>query len=519
MREIKMGFHPAFWGTLMEQSNGRLVLLVKRASLALLFALIVIGVLLRFLRLGENSLWIDEIYMLITVKHTFWVGIFQLEDYSAPLYQLILRLVTHTPFPSEALLRLPAVFFGCLAIAAAWWFGRTLFGSQVGLLVATIIALNPPMLHHSMEARPYTLFTLTATLSMTFFFRLMKGIGRMNNIGYVFLTSLLVYSHFYGLLVLAAQVLYLTLDRLALRRQDRRANPLGAITVVCCLSLPSVWLAFRYAIAGGKGIMGGWMPSYGWINSISVFGELVFGQPVMGGLFLIPLIAAVWPGASAFDFQSCSCPSSPIAQASSLWERKSPAILCTLWVMVSIYPLIAMSHLYRPMFQPKYALPIVVPLVSMAISFIHHFRRGIIVLSMVAFLAISAPIIYSELKPGTGMRELVGWVNKNVGEEEEVYTLHFPYCDEFIDPGEIAMQYYGYRKGELIRLPMVGDLSSVKVGLQGDPFPRNKRSYIAAIVFREQVEAFLNSIRREYQVQPYGRSATIFIIEPVEKGK
>jgi hypothetical protein len=509
-------FLGSFRGAWAEQPDGRVSLLVERIGLWFLLTLIALGGYLRFLRIGENSLWLDEVYMLITVRRPFWGGILQLEDYSAPLYQLLLRLITNSPFPSEAIMRLPSALFGCLAIAAAWWFARTLFGSKVALLVATLVAVNSVMIHYSREARPYTLFAVTSTLSMTFFYRLIRGVKGRNGTGYVFFSILLLYSHFYGFLVFSAQVLYVALDRLVQPVQDRSSTPFAAIATICCLSLPSAWLASRYLFSGAKGIMGGWMPSYGPINGIGVFGELVFEQPAMGGLFLIPLIAAVWPRQNGFDFQVCNCRSKPMTEGSSFWQRRAPAILCALWVTVSIYPLIAVSYLYRPVFQPRYALPIVVPLVSLAIAFMRPFGRGIIVLSIGAILIISAPRLYGEIKTGTGIRELAGWLNQNAGVEEKVYTLYAPYCEAFINPGETALHYYGYHGEEPKRLPMALVLRSTKAGAHNDPLPRDERSFIVTLAFRGQVEAFLNSLRRAYQVRA-GRMATLFVVEPIKE--
>jgi hypothetical protein len=510
--EMKRGFLSSFYKMLKEQSDDRFGLAVKRASIAFLFALISTGVVLRFLRIGQKSLWIDEVYMLITVKRTLLDGILQLQDYSAPLYQLILRLVIHATCPSEVFMRLPAALFGCLSIAAAWWFARTLFGSRVALFAASVIALNPRMLHYSREARPYSLFTLTSTLSMTFFYRLMRGSGRMNIIGYVLFTILMVYSHYCGFLVFAAQLFYLILDRFATRAQDRRSTPCAIMVAVFFMSIPSAWLALRYVISGAQGIMGGWLPSYGPINCIRLFGELVFEKPFMGSLFLIPLIATVWTGANAFDSSyTSSCTSCPITEA-TFWQRRAPAILCAFWITLSIYPLIAAKYLYRPVFHPRYALPIVVPLVSMAIAFIRPFGRGIIVLSMVAFLAISAPNIYAELKPGIGLRELAGWLNQNARTEENVYT--FDTGDK--NPGKMGLQFYGFKTREFKELPITFDLCSASVNIQIDPLPRNKCSYFVSLAFNEQIEVFLNSIHRKYQLRPYGDFATLFIIDPIE---
>ena len=488
--------------------------MVKQVRLAFFFVVIFLGVWLRFWRIGEKSLWLDEVHMLITVKRTLLDGLLQVQDYSAPLYQLMLRTVNHTPFPSEALMRLPAVLFGCLTIAASWWFARTLFGSQVALLAACVIAFNAQMIHYSREARPYSLFTLTSTLSMTFFFHVTREMKRVNIAGYIFFSVLLMYSHFYGFLVFAAQLCYLAVDRFARRRGDGRPLLLLAMAAVCFLSLPAAWLAFRYIVSGAAGVKGGWMPSYGPMSVIGVLGELAYNQPAMGSIFLIPLVASIWPGTDAFELPARKGCAGRIADASSLWQRKSPAVLCTLWIAVSIFPLIVMRYLYRPVFAPRYALPILVPLVSISFAFMRRYNHGIIVLSMAAFIAMSAPAIYGQLKPDNGVRELAGWLNQNAKAEENVYTLDFPSHSTFINPGEMALHYYGYPRRDLKELPLALNDSSTKVDVQGDVFSHDRRSYIVSLFFRGEVEAFLNSMKRTYRVKSYDRSAALFVVEP-----
>ena len=59
----------------------------------------------------HRPLWLDELYMLITVRRPFINSLLQTEDYSAPLYQLITRLFVHRDIPETFFFRLPALMF------------------------------------------------------------------------------------------------------------------------------------------------------------------------------------------------------------------------------------------------------------------------------------------------------------------------------------------------------------------------------------------------------------------------
>lgn len=83
---------------------------------------------LRTTGLNAISLWTDEFITLITVRRPLGQSLLQLQDYAAPLHQLLLRLLVHDDHPPSWLLRGPAVAFGVLGVPAAWWLARLAAG-------------------------------------------------------------------------------------------------------------------------------------------------------------------------------------------------------------------------------------------------------------------------------------------------------------------------------------------------------------------------------------------------------
>jgi len=130
-----------------------------RAALGLLLAACVLG-LLRFWRLGEWSLWIDEAYTFADGRANPWEG----QVWNPLGYQLILWTVELVGGRAdEWSLRLLPALCGWLCIPLAFWAFRGLVGNRRAALVALLLALSAWHVYWSQNARFYT-FAMTASL-------------------------------------------------------------------------------------------------------------------------------------------------------------------------------------------------------------------------------------------------------------------------------------------------------------------------------------------------------------------
>ena len=106
-------------------------------------------------------------------------------------------------------MRLLSALFGILAIPMIYVVGRQLFNREAGLAAAIILAFSNFNIAYSQETRMYSLMVLLALISMYFFIRLLQGSNYALSVGYLLSTTLLVYTHIYGLFVVIAQNLFL----------------------------------------------------------------------------------------------------------------------------------------------------------------------------------------------------------------------------------------------------------------------------------------------------------------------
>ena len=142
-----------------------------------------------------RELWTDEFAGILTVLPPFKDSLMQLQDYAAPLYQVILRVLVDSEYPPEWIIRGPAFICSILGLIATWWFARTLFGRRVAAITIVFIAVNPFFRSYSVEGRPYTMFLFFSVLSMVTFYKWMNRSGIKTMLPYVMSTMCLVYSH------------------------------------------------------------------------------------------------------------------------------------------------------------------------------------------------------------------------------------------------------------------------------------------------------------------------------------
>ncbi|MGH7499289.1 MAG: glycosyltransferase family 39 protein [Gemmatimonadales bacterium] len=129
-----------------------------------------VGAVLRFYRLGQNSLWIDEVASLRTASEAFWsipAAAMRHNAFEPPLYFWLLHIVERSFGDGEVSLRFISAMAGALTIPMVWLMMRELSQRRdVATLCAALLALNPLHMWYSQEARPYALLVLFASAGL-----------------------------------------------------------------------------------------------------------------------------------------------------------------------------------------------------------------------------------------------------------------------------------------------------------------------------------------------------------------
>ena len=172
-----------------------------------------LGGFLRFKALTFQSLWADELLAAGAAARGYHGIIDSCSrlDFNPPFFHIFLWLWQKVFGISELSARTLPAIFGTLGIVALYFLGREIFSRRVGLWVSLILAVNQFHLLYSQEVRPYSLLFLLIVLSYLFFIRQTKNPGWKNSLLYVGTSILLIYTHYFGLLVVASQAIFLAL--------------------------------------------------------------------------------------------------------------------------------------------------------------------------------------------------------------------------------------------------------------------------------------------------------------------
>ncbi|HWP93852.1 MAG TPA: glycosyltransferase family 39 protein [Thermodesulfobacteriota bacterium] len=261
---------------------------LRREGLALA-AVLLIGLFLRLYDLGGESVWLDEAFSIQMAKSNL-SGVIEAttQDTYPPLYPILLHYWVGFLGDSEFSTRFMSVLFGFLAVLMIYKVGILVSDRETGILSALILALSNFHIYYSQEARMYSLMVLLTLASMYFFLRMLKSEGRADSIGYILSSSLLMYTHIYGLFIIIAQNIY-SFTELILERKDSKLNLKKWILLQLILAVlfsPWVTVFMEQVIRAQSGKRIGWIPVPSVQSIINSF-KLYSGSYLLLSLFLV----------------------------------------------------------------------------------------------------------------------------------------------------------------------------------------------------------------------------------------
>lgn len=130
---------------------------------------------LRFYRLGEPSLWIDEIFTWLATGGggpLAWRDL--LGDVHGPLHTLAVHASWRAFGVSEWALRLPGAVAGVLAVPAMAWVAHRWLGRETAAPAAWLAAASPFLVRYSQESRGYSWVVLGACASVALLLELRR---------------------------------------------------------------------------------------------------------------------------------------------------------------------------------------------------------------------------------------------------------------------------------------------------------------------------------------------------------
>jgi hypothetical protein len=234
--------------------------LTRRA--ALLTALpVCLYVAARLWRLTASCLWFDEIFSVHAARHT-WGALWRFaaaDLIHPPLFYALLKLWTAAGGESLLWLRLFPALTAVAALVPFFLLARELrLGAQASALALLLAASNGYLIKYAQELRMYSLLLLFTLTSLWLFVRLLDSARASRRLLFAlfFVNLLLVYTHYYGWLVVTCEAALLAYaDRQKLR---------GFLLV--CAGLLLCFAPWVFACAGASRAGGGLAQNVGWIE-------------------------------------------------------------------------------------------------------------------------------------------------------------------------------------------------------------------------------------------------------------
>ena len=199
----------------------------RKTALLILAGLILAGVALRLA--VPRGIWLDEaitIHQANLSLHGLFRNLYY-GDRQPPLYHLTLWLTIRAFGDGEFAVRLPTLIAGTLVIPVLYELGRELYDRRTGLIAATFATASPLLVWYSQEVRMYTFATLFGLLALLTQLRAIRN-GTMGNwAAYILATAALLWSHYFGLLLIGVQQLIFIAVLIHRKRNGEPVKPLA----------------------------------------------------------------------------------------------------------------------------------------------------------------------------------------------------------------------------------------------------------------------------------------------------
>lgn len=172
--------------------------------------------------LAGRGIWVDEAISIHQAQLPFGELLDELRttDVHPPLHHAVLWVTVRVLGTAELAVRVPSLLASAALVPVLYAAGRDIYDRRAGLAAAALATVAPFAVWYAQEARMYALFMLFALLSVWMQLRVLRGGGLRDWIAYVLAAGALVYTQYFGILVVAVQQLAFVIA-LHQRRWDR----------------------------------------------------------------------------------------------------------------------------------------------------------------------------------------------------------------------------------------------------------------------------------------------------------
>ena len=195
---------------------------INKKYLLVILLIIVLGSFLRIYNIGDESFWIDEGSVVMSLRYYNGIEILKntyfqgnvLPDYytgttDLPVYYYTLYYWAKLFSTSEVSLRMYSALFGILSIIFVFFITKELFGKKNAMLSSFLFSLSIPAIVLSQQARGYNIHLFLSLVSTYFLIKSIKGNKNYYWGMYIVSTLIGLYTYMLFEFVLIFHMLYL----------------------------------------------------------------------------------------------------------------------------------------------------------------------------------------------------------------------------------------------------------------------------------------------------------------------
>lgn len=401
---------------------------MRRKNIAIILSLIVIlGGFLRFYKLDSEGIDVVELCSLQMSQRDLSGGFFETiaREKHAPIYYIILQFWLRLFWSSEFILRLLSVIFGVASIFLIYKVGEVLFNRELGLLSAFLLSVSNLHIFYSQYARPYSLLVLLVMISTFLFIKALNESKFKYWFFYVLLTTLVLYTHNFGVFVLLSQGTYFIIFITKFKNSVKKW--LIAQIVIFLTYLPWVIRVFNQ-FSQSENIR--WIPKASFPLIMQTFIDFSTGR-YLGTHWLaagvsesintaelsVLLIFAV-----LFFLGVIS-----VKRENLFLKEKSEIIFAILWLFIPMFFSFIVAFILFPIYVTRYilfTLPAYYILVAKGISNLRIKQIQVSILLMISFFNFFIlKSFYAQPHRVEHFRESVRYIEEHIKENEVIFAL------------------------------------------------------------------------------------------------
>ena len=326
--------------------------------------IIILGSSIRFLSIGHQDLWYDEIL-------TFSIASDQINLYESHflstqldgtpyLFNLILKTFFHIFTYDIVIGKIFLSIISAACILSTSYLTYILSKDNSYIFAAFLTSLNVFLLDYSSELRVYTFMYFFSSLSIIFYLKSLKAKKNKNFIIFSFISTINSFLHPFSLLIYISFIIHLSI--LFIKKKFMNKKLIISLLVILILNI--FYFVYYYIFTDN-------IKEESWIQNVDIdfyyhyFFANFFGSRILGVIFLLTLLFLVFKN--------------------YFYKKNNQIFLVILILITYIFPL-SFSYLIKPIFIPRYIIFVLIPIITLISILLFQLKNKTLKNSLITFL-------------------------------------------------------------------------------------------------------------------------------------